>query len=160
MDVDIALVLHLRIFGSSDLRGTVWADILWAFLYNIFLWIMSCICLLPSRFYETLSAASHLRIFGSSARQIFWNPPRSFASSDLRIFGSPDFLKPSPQLRIFASSRLRLSRFSVNYLTNIMSVTTCFAFPVSPTTTLFFIKEEKTSKIIFYWDWELVNVEM
>ena len=50
---------------------------------------MSCICLLPSRFYETLSAAS-----------------------DLRIFGSPDFLKPSPQLRIFGSSDLRLSRFS------------------------------------------------
>ena len=75
-----------------------------------------------SRFSETLSAASHLCIFATSAIQIFSNPLRSFASSHLRGIGSgdmawassvphlrnfsyPDFLKPSPQLRIFASSR-------------------------------------------------------
>ena len=115
----ITQVSHHRNITSPHLRGIGSADIVWASAASHSLQLQL------SRFSETFSAASHLRIFASSRYWVcsYCGGFHSFTSSHLHIstsshlrnFDHPDFLKPSPQLRIFASSRHWVCRYCVGF---------------------------------------------
>ena len=120
--MDITQVSHHRNITSPHLRGIGSADIVWASAASHSLQLQL------SRFSETFSAASHLRIFASSRYWVcsYCGGFHSFTSSHLHIstsshlrnFDHPDFLKPSPQLRIFASSRHWVCRYCVGFSSN------------------------------------------